>query len=46
VVCGLVARGAGEPVYACAKAGVNALTIGLAEAFGPKVGANGILPGS
>lgn len=32
-------------VYACAKSGLNALTIGLAEAFGPKVRANAILPG-
>ena len=37
--------GANELVYACAKSGLNALTIGLAEAFGPKVRANGILPG-
>lgn len=35
-----------ELVYACAKAGLNALTIGLADAFGPKVRANGILPGA
>ena len=34
-----------ELVYACAKAGLNALTIGLADAFGPKVRSNGILPG-
>jgi NAD(P)-dependent dehydrogenase (short-subunit alcohol dehydrogenase family) len=32
-------------VYACAKAGLNALTIGLADAFGPKVRCNAILPG-
>ena len=31
--------------YACAKAGLNALTIGLAEAFAPKVRVNAILPG-
>jgi NAD(P)-dependent dehydrogenase (short-subunit alcohol dehydrogenase family) len=37
---------AGELVYACAKAGLNALTIGLAEAYGPKVRANCILPGA
>jgi NAD(P)-dependent dehydrogenase (short-subunit alcohol dehydrogenase family) len=37
---------AGELVYACAKAGLNALTIGLAEAYGPTVRANGILPGA
>jgi NAD(P)-dependent dehydrogenase (short-subunit alcohol dehydrogenase family) len=35
-----------ELVYACAKAGLNALTIGLADAFGPKVRANCILPGA
>jgi NAD(P)-dependent dehydrogenase (short-subunit alcohol dehydrogenase family) len=37
--------GKGELVYACAKAGLNALTIGLAEAYGPKVRVNCILPG-
>ena len=37
---------ANELVYACAKAGLNALTIGLAEAFGPSVRANAILPGA
>jgi NAD(P)-dependent dehydrogenase (short-subunit alcohol dehydrogenase family) len=31
--------------YACAKAGLNALTIGLADAFAPKVRVNAILPG-
>jgi NAD(P)-dependent dehydrogenase (short-subunit alcohol dehydrogenase family) len=35
-----------ELVYACAKAGLNALTLGLAEAYGPKVRANAILPGA
>jgi hypothetical protein len=35
-----------ELVYACAKAGLNALTIGLADAFGPTVRANCILPGA
>jgi NAD(P)-dependent dehydrogenase (short-subunit alcohol dehydrogenase family) len=35
-----------ELVYACAKAGLNALTIGLADAFGPKVRANCVLPGA
>ena len=35
-----------EIVYACAKAGLNALTIALAGAFGPKVRSNCILPGS
>jgi NAD(P)-dependent dehydrogenase (short-subunit alcohol dehydrogenase family) len=32
-------------VYACAKAGLNALTIGLADAYGPNVRCNAILPG-
>ena len=35
-----------ELVYACAKAGLNALTVGLAEAFGPTVRVNAILPGA
>ena len=35
-----------ELVYACAKAGLNALTIGLADSFGPTVRANCILPGA
>jgi NAD(P)-dependent dehydrogenase (short-subunit alcohol dehydrogenase family) len=34
-----------ELVYACAKAGLNALTIGLADAFAPTVRSNAILPG-
>ena len=34
-----------ELPYACAKAGLNALTIGLAEAFAPAVRVNAILPG-
>jgi len=42
---GSLRPGATELVYACAKAGLNALTIGLAEAYGPKVRANCILPG-
>ncbi|TPG36451.1 SDR family NAD(P)-dependent oxidoreductase [Mycolicibacterium hodleri] len=37
---------ANELVYACAKAGLNALTIGLADAFGPTVRSNAILPGA
>jgi len=37
---------ANELVYACAKAGLNALTIGLADAFGPSVRVNAILPGA
>ena len=35
----------GELPYACAKAGLNALTIGLAEAYAPRVRVNAILPG-
>ena len=35
-----------ELPYACAKAGLNALTIGLAEAFAPAVRVNAILPGA
>jgi NAD(P)-dependent dehydrogenase (short-subunit alcohol dehydrogenase family) len=34
-----------ELPYACAKAGLNAMTIGLAEAYSPKVRVNAILPG-
>jgi NAD(P)-dependent dehydrogenase (short-subunit alcohol dehydrogenase family) len=34
-----------ELVYSCAKAGLNALTIGLASAYGPRVRSNAILPG-
>ena len=34
-----------ELPYACAKAGLNALTIGLADAYAPKVRVNAILPG-
>jgi NAD(P)-dependent dehydrogenase (short-subunit alcohol dehydrogenase family) len=36
----------GELPYAAAKAGVNALTVGLAEAFAPTVRVNCILPGA
>jgi NAD(P)-dependent dehydrogenase (short-subunit alcohol dehydrogenase family) len=43
---GSLRPGSTELVYACAKAGLNALTIGLAEAFGPTVRVNGILPGA
>ena len=35
----------GELPYACAKAGLSALTVGLAEAFAPRVRVNAILPG-
>ena len=31
--------------YAAAKAGVNAMTVGLAHAFGPRVRVNAIMPG-
>jgi NAD(P)-dependent dehydrogenase (short-subunit alcohol dehydrogenase family) len=40
-----VQPGAGEIPYAAAKAGLNALTVGLAHMFGPKVRVNGIMPG-
>jgi NAD(P)-dependent dehydrogenase (short-subunit alcohol dehydrogenase family) len=42
---GSLRASANDLVYACAKAGLNALTIGLADAFGPNVRANCILPG-
>jgi NAD(P)-dependent dehydrogenase (short-subunit alcohol dehydrogenase family) len=42
---GSLRPGSAELVYACAKAGLNALTIGLAEAFAPTVRANAVLPG-
>ena len=42
---GSLRPGPDELVYACAMAGLNALTIGLAGAFGPAVRANAILPG-
>lgn len=35
-----------ELPYACAKAGLNALTLGMAVAFAPRVRVNAILPGS
>ena len=31
--------------YAAAKAGVNAMTVGLAHAFGPRVRVNAVMPG-
>ncbi|MEU7813991.1 glucose 1-dehydrogenase [Pseudonocardia sp. NPDC049154] len=43
---GSLTPGATELVYAAAKAALNALTIGLADGFGPTVRANGILPGA
>lgn len=36
---------AGEAVYCAAKAGMNSMTIALAEAYGPKVRVNALLPG-
>ncbi|HVF31568.1 MAG TPA: glucose 1-dehydrogenase [Acidimicrobiales bacterium] len=36
---------AGELPYATAKAGLNALTVGLSRAFGPSVRVNAIMPG-
>jgi NAD(P)-dependent dehydrogenase (short-subunit alcohol dehydrogenase family) len=38
--------GAGDLPYAMAKAGLNALTLGLVGAYGPKVRANVVLPGA
>jgi NAD(P)-dependent dehydrogenase (short-subunit alcohol dehydrogenase family) len=35
-----------ELPYACAKAGLNAFTVGLAEALAPKVRVNCIVPGA
>ncbi len=43
---GSLRPGPDELVYACAKAGLNALTVGLAGAFGPQVRVNAILPGA
>jgi NAD(P)-dependent dehydrogenase (short-subunit alcohol dehydrogenase family) len=43
---GTLRPGAKELVYAMAKAGMNALTQGLVDAFAPKVRANTVLPGS
>ncbi len=37
--------GPAEVPYAAAKAGVNALTVGLAQSFGPEVRVNCIMPG-
>ena len=42
---GSLVPGPAELPYACAKAGLNALTVGLAAAFAPKVRVNAILPG-
>ena len=43
---GSLRPGASEVVYACAKAGLNALTIALAGEFGPSVRVNALLPGA
>lgn len=43
---GSIRPGAEEIIYSAAKAGLNATTIALAEAFGPKVRVNAILPGA
>jgi len=43
---GSLRPGASEVVYACAKAGLNALTIALAGEFGPTVRVNALLPGA
>lgn len=42
---GSIRPGAGQLIYCAAKAGLNAITIGLAEALGPKVRVNALLPG-
>jgi NAD(P)-dependent dehydrogenase (short-subunit alcohol dehydrogenase family) len=42
---GSLMASANELPYACAKAGLNALTVGLADAYAPKVRVNAILPG-
>jgi NAD(P)-dependent dehydrogenase (short-subunit alcohol dehydrogenase family) len=43
---GSIRPGRNEAVYAMAKSGLNAMTIALADAFGPKVRVNCILPGA
>jgi NAD(P)-dependent dehydrogenase (short-subunit alcohol dehydrogenase family) len=43
---GSLRPGSKEIVYACAKAGLNALTVAIAEAYGPTVRSNCILPGA
>jgi len=42
---GSMMASANQLPYACAKAGLNTLTVGLADAYGPKVRVNAILPG-
>jgi len=43
---GSLRPGVGDLPYAMAKAGLNAMTLGLAEAWAPKVRANVVLPGA
>ncbi|MET7842771.1 glucose 1-dehydrogenase [Streptomyces sp. NPDC005356] len=43
---GSLRPGADELVYACAKAGLNALTVGLSGEFAPAVRVNALLPGA
>ena len=43
---GALRPGLGELPYAVAKAGLNALTLGLAGAFGPRVRCNVLIPGA
>jgi hypothetical protein len=43
---GSIMASVNELPYACAKAGLNLLTVGLAEAFAPSVRVNCILPGA
>jgi NAD(P)-dependent dehydrogenase (short-subunit alcohol dehydrogenase family) len=42
---GSLTPGTAEIAYSMAKAGLNALTIGLAAAYAPRVRSNAILPG-
>jgi NAD(P)-dependent dehydrogenase (short-subunit alcohol dehydrogenase family) len=42
---GSLVASANQLPYACAKAGLNALTVGLADAYAPTVRVNAILPG-
>lgn len=42
---GSLMAGPSELPYACAKAGLNTLTVGLAQAYAPKVRVNAVLPG-
>jgi NAD(P)-dependent dehydrogenase (short-subunit alcohol dehydrogenase family) len=42
---GALRPGKGEAVYAAAKAGLNAMTVAIADAYAPTVRSNAILPG-